>query len=142
MIKEGDVVFFRKCKKSGKAKSVEFSFKGHGFAVFLGHAPLFAPDPPPQLLLRMMGQIGFVSFDDIKRFVDEATFQKILDQFTDRYWGKKTEDIQKEAAERVEALKQAKENGEPPPQFPALIPPQSILVGPDGKPVTTEDTIQ
>lgn len=120
-VKQGDVVFFRKVKKSSKPKSPEIGFKGNGFGVFLGHVPLFAPDPPGFLIFRMLGQTGFISFDDVKEFIgDEEKFQAIVDKYTDKYWGQKTEEIQKEATARAaahdlrEAQKAEETNGEAP----------------------------
>lgn len=101
MINQGDIVFFRKAKKSGKVKTPEATFKGHGFGIFLGHAPLFAPDPPAFLILRMLGQVGFVSFDDVKTMLGEDQLEILSQKYKTKYWGEEVVQIQKEATERA-----------------------------------------
>ena len=87
-IKPGDVVFFKAATtsaESGKARGV--AFKGHGFGLMLGLLPPLAKDPPAIDLLRLMGTIGFISFDDIKDFLGKELMEDAVKQFEDRYYG-------------------------------------------------------
>jgi hypothetical protein len=88
MVKMGEVVFFKKITKSNKPKSPEIGFKGRGFAVFLGHAPMYAPDPPRSVIFQMLGQIGLLSFDDVKEFLGEDAVNTITQKFTEKYYPK------------------------------------------------------
>lgn len=87
MIKPGDIVFFRKAKRSSHRKSPEISFNGYGFAVMLGHVSLFQPDPPADHLLRLIGTIGFLSFDDVKNFLGDEAAASCVKKFEDKYYG-------------------------------------------------------
>lgn len=94
----GDVVFFKKAKKSTKRTSPEIGFKGHAFGVLLGHVPPFAKDPPPEHLLRLMGTIGFLTFDNVAEFLGDEAGQKCVKAFEDKYYGKEAQDAAPEVA--------------------------------------------
>lgn len=86
MIQQGDVVYFKKVTLEPTRRSREIGFKGgNGFAVMLGIVPPFGREPTPAHLLTLMGQIGFVSFDDIKEFMGEEQMNTIVNKFTDKY---------------------------------------------------------
>lgn len=126
VLKMGEIVFFRRCKRSSKRKAAEMELQGHGFGVFLGHVPPFVKDPEDWELLRMMGQAGFISFDDVRAFLGEETLKDLLTKFTKTYYGRNQEELMEEAKSRIQAVKQLKEQK------------ASGLVDASGKPVNTE----
>lgn len=86
MFKAGDVVFFKAAKRGTKRSLPEGKFKGHGFGVLLGQVPPFEKDPPADQLLRLMGSIGFVSFDDIGEFFGDEGGARCLSAFEAKYY--------------------------------------------------------
>ena len=86
-MKSGDVVYFRRAKKELGPEGKFVEFAGHGFGVILGVVPPNQVAPTPVILMRGMGQIGFISFDDVKLFVGEEMFQKCVEHFKDKYFG-------------------------------------------------------
>lgn len=141
MIKNGDVVYFRKAKRETRKSAPEMQFpKGHGFGVFLGHVPLGLPDVPPLVLLRQMGSIGFISFDDLNEILGEEAVTAIIAKFEDKYYGKAVETEEelkaKEAAIKAEREANPQAEAEPPP-------PQKVntlrLVNPQGRPIQSGD---
>lgn len=87
-MKNGDVVFFKRAKEGSARKAPEVQFKGYGFGVMLGHVPPFAKDPPPEHLLRLMGTVGFVSFDDVGEMLGPESGHQLIKKFEDKYYGK------------------------------------------------------
>lgn len=87
-MKNGDVVFFKKAKTTSARKGLEIGFKGYGFGVMLGHVLPFAADPKPEMLLRLMGTIGFVSFDDVGELLGNEQAANLVKAFEDKYYGK------------------------------------------------------
>ena len=104
----GDVVFFKKAKKATKRNAMEVTFKGHAFGVMLGHVPPFAKDPTPDQLLRQMGAIGFMTFDDVAEFLGDDAGAKCVKMYEDKYYGKEAQ----EAADQIAA---------PPPETSRLV---------------------
>lgn len=88
----GDVMFFKTAKKESRRNAKEMKFKGHGFGVFLGHVPPFMPDPDPAQLIRMMGQIGFLTFDDVATFLGDEMAAKCVKMYEDKYYGQEAQD--------------------------------------------------
>jgi hypothetical protein len=123
MFKQGDAVFFKKAKNGTKRSSVEIGFKGYGFGVFLGHVPPFQKDPPVEHLFRVLGTIGFLTFDNVAEFLGDEAAAKCVRLYEDKYYGKKMELVQK---------KQEDKQTEMPPE---VIPPTPQLIGMDGKPI-------
>jgi hypothetical protein len=72
------------------------AIQGHGFGIFLGHVPEFAQDPPLDHVLRILGQAGFIRFDEIKTFLGEAALKEVLTKFTQTYWGRVVDEIKEE----------------------------------------------
>lgn len=87
-MKNGDVVFFKKAKKDSRRKTGEVQFKGHGFGILLGHVPPFAKDPPPNELFKMIGSVGFLTFDDVGEFFGNEVGAECVKKFEDKYYGK------------------------------------------------------
>lgn len=86
--KAGDVVFFSKCRRTlVREKSVEVGFKGSGYGVMLGIVPAGAPEPPQVILRRQMGEIGYVTFDDVIAFLGEVSGAEVVEKFKDKYYG-------------------------------------------------------
>lgn len=125
MFKPGDAVFFKKGKKDTKRKSIEGTFKGYGFGVFLGHVPPFQKDPPLEHLMRLMGTIGFLTFDDVGEFLGTEHAAKCVQMYEDKYYPK----IEVKKAEETTEEKQIEMPKE-------LIPPTPTLIGMDGKPLS------
>ncbi len=88
MFKPGDLAYFKKAKKSSHIKQGEVAFKGLGFGVMLGILPPFGKEPTPQMCMKLMGTIGFVSFDDIAEFLGNESGEKCVKLFEDKYYGK------------------------------------------------------
>lgn len=113
----GDVVFFKTAKKESGPKSYAMTFQGHGFGVFLGHVPKMMPDPDPGQLLRMMGQIGFLTFDDVGTFLGEEMAAKCVKMYEDKYYGKEAQDAAPEipvvATTATEGSRLVDTNGSP-----------------------------
>lgn len=84
----GDVVYFKTAKKSSARKSPIGTFEGHGFGVFLGHVANFQKDPTVDLVSRIMGASGYLSFDDIIEFLGQEKSVEVIRQFEDKYYGK------------------------------------------------------
>lgn len=121
MVEIGDVVFFKKFKKSARQNKLhEIGFKGggHGFGVLLGIVPPFQQDPPEYILARLMGEAGFLSFDDVSRFLGAEAGVKCVESFKDTYYGPETD---------------------PPPAGVVDVPVSSGLVDATGKPLRTGD---
>lgn len=86
-MKNGQVVYFKQVKLSTARKAPEFGFQGHGFGVFLGHVPPFQKEPPAEHLLRAMGAIGFVTFDDVAELLGSEQGQLCVKGFEKKYYG-------------------------------------------------------
>ena len=85
----GDVVFFKKVTKMPDRRSQEIGFKGgHGFGVMLGMVPPFAKAPPESLLMLLMGQAGYVAFDDVMNFFGEEVGKECVKKFEEKYYPK------------------------------------------------------
>lgn len=86
-LKPGDVVFFKRAKRKSDRKEKEIAFQGHGFGVLLGYLPPFQKDPDPAMLIRLMGSIGFMSFDDVANFLGDEFGAKCVKMFEEKYYG-------------------------------------------------------
>lgn len=64
-LQKGDCVYFKEAQLGTRKDSQRVQFKGHGFAMMLGIIPHFGKEPAPEDLFRIMGSIGFVTFDDV-----------------------------------------------------------------------------
>lgn len=113
----GDVVYFKTAKKESGPKAHAMTFQGHGFGVFLGHVPKMMPDPNPTHLLRMMGQIGFLTFDDVGAFLGEESAKICVKMYEDKYYGKEAQDAAPEvpamATTETEGARLVDTNGAP-----------------------------
>lgn len=97
-IKPGDVVFFKSVTRECKKTSTPVAFKGGtGFGVILGIVPPFGRPPTEAHLMMLMGSAGFVSFDDVVKFLGEDLGKKCIADFEEKYYPKK--DIEPEAKE-------------------------------------------
>lgn len=91
MINIGDVVYFKKVTREIKRRSQEIGFKGgHGFGVMLGIVPPFQKEPAEGTLLQLMGQVGFMSFDDVKEFIGEDQMKVCVEKFKVKYYKPKS----------------------------------------------------
>lgn len=89
-VKLGSVIFFRKGKMSTKKSAREFQFQGHAFGVLLGHVPPFQKEPPQEHMFRLMGTIGFLTFDDVAEFCGDEMGAKAIKKFEEKYYGQFT----------------------------------------------------
>lgn len=103
-IRNGDCVFFKTAKKSSKRKAAEIKFKGHGFGIFLGHVPEFQKDPPAEHLFRLMGTVGFLTFDNVGEFLGPAMAEVCIKKFEEKYWAP-----EKPLVELTDAKEEAKD---------------------------------
>lgn len=90
-MKQGDLVYFKAASTSAKPRTPVVGFKGHGYGVMLGAVPPFQKDPPAIVVMRNMGQIGFVSFDDVGEFLGPEAGAECVRKFEDKYYGKVVE---------------------------------------------------
>jgi hypothetical protein len=87
--KMGDIVFYRTVRKTlNPTQSLEIGFKGTGFGVMLGIVPQGAPEPPAIALPRLIGEIGYLRFDDVIDFFGEKVGAECVEKFKDKYYGK------------------------------------------------------
>ena len=114
---QGDVVYFKLAQDSSHRKSKKITFKGMGYGVFLGHVPPFQKDPPPAHLIRQMGQIGFVTFDDVAQILGDEQAALVVKKFEEKYYG---EEAQAEAPVTSQTV------------LPGEAENKSLLVGPTG----------
>lgn len=89
-INVGDVVFFKEVTKTCNFKrDLKLSFKGGtGFGVMLGVVAPFGKMPTDRLLLILMGQAGYISFDDVLAFLGDELGRKCVKMFEDKYYPK------------------------------------------------------
>jgi hypothetical protein len=105
-MKNGDIVFFQLAKKGSHRKSPVGKFNGHAYGLLLGHVPLFHKDPPMDQVMRQLGAVGYVRFDDIAEFLSEEQAAIVVQKFTDKYWGKEAEQKAKDVDEALETAKE------------------------------------
>lgn len=66
----GDVVFVKEVSESPDKKCEKIRFSGGwGFAMMLGVVEPFAKPPEEKHLTALLGQAGYISFDDVSRFL-------------------------------------------------------------------------
>jgi hypothetical protein len=85
-MKPGDVVFFRKAKRSVHRRSPEIGFAGHAFGFLLGEVPMFAGDPSVRSIDRCLGSIGLVKFDDVAEFLGAEAGLECVKKFEQKYY--------------------------------------------------------
>lgn len=87
ILKLGDVVFFKRVTKEIRNKKTpEIGFKENtGFGVMLGVIPPFTPPPTVGHLMALMGQAGYISFDDVGHFFGEENLKVCIQKFQDKY---------------------------------------------------------
>jgi hypothetical protein len=85
VFKPGQVIFFRQAKMNSHRKTPLAQFQGHGFGVFLGHVPPFAPDPRPENLLTIMATAGFTAFDDIGDLLGDEVLEVYIERLRKKY---------------------------------------------------------
>lgn len=85
----GDVVFFKECARDTNRHSIKIGFKGGtGFAVMLGIVAPFGKMPTEQLIMCLMGQAGYIAFDDVVNFLGQEAGEKCIKMFQDKYYPK------------------------------------------------------
>lgn len=86
-LEPGAIVYFKRFKTSTKKGALEVEVQGHGAGVLLGHVAPFVPDIPEEHALRIMGEAGFVSFDDILEFLGPDQGGMVIQKFKEKYMG-------------------------------------------------------
>lgn len=66
MIQPGQIAFFKNCSVKTYG-TPDLGFKGHGFGIFLGVVPPFGKEPTEEQIMIFLGQIGFISYDQLAR---------------------------------------------------------------------------
>jgi hypothetical protein len=88
-LKSGDIVYFKTCTREPKRKAPVLTFKGAwGFGVLLGFLQPFAPPPTEKQLMPLMGNMGFLSFDDVEEFLGEEQAKLCIKKYEDKYYPK------------------------------------------------------
>lgn len=85
-LKNGDCVFFQEFQTGAHRKSTRIKVKNLAFGVLLGAIPPFGKDPSPAQLYRCMGEIGYLSFDDVAEFLGAELGQKCVEAFEKKYY--------------------------------------------------------
>jgi hypothetical protein len=99
-INPGDCFFVKEAFDSTKIGpgTRRFQFPGWGFGMFMGALPplpagstkgAYFVEPNPTQLFIIMGSVGFITFDDIARFIGPDKMKECLDKFEEKYLGKK-----------------------------------------------------
>jgi hypothetical protein len=114
MFKPGDVVFFKEAHRGPSKRTDGLRAKHYAFGVLLGNLPPFAPEPPAEHLMRLMGGAGFMAFDDVLEVLGEEAGDLVIRAWQRKYWGAEW-DYRKQA--EPSALVDA--TGQPVPKGPA-----------------------
>lgn len=87
LLKGGDIVFFRRVKREPRRNAKEIGFRdGFGFGVMLGITSSKFPMPLPEHLTILMGQAGYISFDDIYLLLGEDVAKSLIKKFEEKYY--------------------------------------------------------
>lgn len=100
----GDVIYFKKCRKKPNTQNLEIQFKGFGIAMVLGEMPPNKKGLPQEHLMPMMGQAGFISFDDIGEFLGEDVLKTVIQKFEAKHSGEKLIQEPKKTIEDAQIL--------------------------------------
>lgn len=93
----GQVVFFKKSRAGSARKAPEVEYKGHGFGLMLGHVPPFQKDPPLEHILRILGSLGFLTFDDVGEFLGNEAGALVVKKYQEKYYGEATAEAEEAA---------------------------------------------
>lgn len=86
MLKQGDIVYIKKCSKTNKRRAEELSFQqGQGFALLLGSMGTFSPDLTGNEFMAIMGGIGFIALGDVAKFLGEDAAKECMTKFIEKY---------------------------------------------------------
>lgn len=86
-IKNGDCVFFKDIRTSSRSKQSQAArFKHFGWGVLLGAIPPFGRDPNIGDVIRALGSIGYVSFDDVGEFLGDEIGAELVKKFEEKYY--------------------------------------------------------
>lgn len=130
----GDIVFFKKAKASPHRKAPEVMFKGQGFGLLLGHCPPFAQTPPKEFVIKLIGSIGYLSFDDVVEFFGPEIGAECVKKFEAKYCAPELAGPAQEELPLDQAAPglETEEAPEPAP---------SGLVGLNGKPLHSDSSV-
>lgn len=91
-MKHGQVVFFKAAKMSTGRTAPEIGFKGYAFGILLGVVPPFQKDPPMAHILRALGGVGFLSFDDVGELLGPEQGALLVKKYEEKYYGQQLPD--------------------------------------------------
>lgn len=87
-MKNGDLVFFKRARKTSGPNAPEIQFDGLGFGVLLGHQPPgVVGEPSRGHVIRLLGSVGFVSFDDVIELLTREQGELLVQKFLFKYYG-------------------------------------------------------
>jgi hypothetical protein len=84
-MKPGDIVFAKELQTGVEKAHARIQFRGHAFAMVLGTMPLMAKEPPKEHIHRLLGNVGYLSFDDVAEFLGEVLAKECVDKFELKY---------------------------------------------------------
>lgn len=80
----GEIVFFKKVSSCTTLRK----FDSQIFGIMLGRLAPGQKPPKPEQLFQLIGNIGFVSFDDVIEFLGPENTNILMEKFKDKYYGK------------------------------------------------------
>lgn len=86
----GDIVFFKEVTRLPGKNQMLINFKGGtGFGVMLGITPPGGKAPSVEVVMILMGQAGYISFDDVLGFLGKEAGEKCIKMFEEKYYPKR-----------------------------------------------------
>ena len=85
-IQNGDVIYFKDIKTGTRKNAIGARFKHFGWGLLLGAIPPFGKEPQLDDLIRSMGTIGYIAFDDVGEFLGDEMGAKALAAFEAKYY--------------------------------------------------------
>lgn len=83
----GDLVFFKQMQSAPAGRCSRGVFQGFGYGVYLGHLPpqMTFKDAPNDIKC-LMGQAGYISWDDCVEFLDGKQTDELFKKFKEKYY--------------------------------------------------------
>jgi hypothetical protein len=91
LFKMGNVVYFKEAAKGVAKSALRAKAQGHFFGILLGYVPPFQKEPPVSHMLRIMGEAGFLSFDDVGEILGDKVAAEVVRKFELKYYGRTSE---------------------------------------------------
>lgn len=110
-MKAGDCVYFKSAKRATHHKAESKMFRGHGVGILLGELPPAGRDLDIQTLFRLMGVVGFLTFDDVAEFLGKELGEKCVKDFEKKYYAATEKNLK--AAAKAKPLELIDAHGKP-----------------------------